>query len=181
MSAQPSEIAAPVELIPEAPGFVVSIVRRLRGDPLGLLGLLIVLTVIVLAIIGPSIAPYSPFKIKVPERFMPPTLLALVGGGDGIHGTFSHVFGTDNLGRDVLLRIVNGTSIDLQIGLFTVLPALTIGSLLGALAGYYGSIVDMAVMRLVDIVVAFPFFVLVNLVTDLIYVLLDPRLRAEIR
>jgi peptide/nickel transport system permease protein len=61
----------------------------------------------------------------------------------------------------VLLRIINGTAIDLQIGLFTVLPALTIGSLLGALAGYYGSLADTLLMRLVDIVVAFPFFVLV--------------------
>ncbi len=102
---------------------------------------------IALAIFGPLIWTADPTALNLGASLLPPSL--------------AHPFGTDNLGRDVLLRIVNGASIDLQIGLFTVLPALTIGSLVGALAGYYGSLADMAVMRLVDIVVAFPFFVLV--------------------
>ena len=124
MSAQPSEALAPIELIPEAPGFVVSVVRRLRSDPLGLLGLLIVLTVIVLAIIGPSIAPYSPFKIKVPERFMPPTLLALgVGGG-------------------------------------SIAIALTIGLMLGLIAGYGPRWLDNFLMLLFDSIYSFPTVIL---------------------
>ena len=102
---------------------------------------------IALAIFGPLLWTADPTALHLDASLLPPSL--------------AHPFGTDNLGRDVLLRIVNGASIDLQIGLFTVLPALTIGSLVGALAGFYGSFVDMAVMRLVDIVVAFPFFVLV--------------------
>ena len=102
---------------------------------------------IALAIFGPLVWTADPTALNLGATLLPPSL--------------AHPFGTDNLGRDVLLRIVNGASIDLQIGLFTVLPALTIGSLVGALAGYYGSFADMTVMRLVDIVVAFPFFVLV--------------------
>jgi peptide/nickel transport system permease protein len=102
---------------------------------------------IALAIFGPLIWTADPTALNLGASLLPPSL--------------AHPFGTDNLGRDVLLRIVNGASIDLQIGLFTVLPALTIGSMVGGLAGYYGSLADMAVMRLVDIVVAFPFFVLV--------------------
>ena len=102
---------------------------------------------IALAIFGPLVWTADPTALNLSASLLPPSL--------------AHPFGTDNLGRDVLLRIVNGASIDLQIGLFTVLPALTIGSLVGALAGYYGSLADMTVMRLVDIVVAFPFFVLV--------------------
>ena len=102
---------------------------------------------IALAIFGPLVWTADPTALNLGASLLPPSL--------------AHPFGTDNLGRDVLLRIVNGASIDLQIGLFTVLPALTIGSLVGALAGYYGSLADMTVMRLVDIVVAFPFFVLV--------------------
>ena len=81
--------------------------------------------------------------------------------------SLAHLLGTDNLGRDVLLRIINGASIDLQIGLFTVLPALTVGSLVGALAGYYGSLADLAVMRLVDIVVTFPFVLVIAIVAVL--------------
>jgi peptide/nickel transport system permease protein len=73
----------------------------------------------------------------------------------------AHPFGTDNLGRDVLNRVLNGARVDLQIGLFSVLPALVLGSVLGALAGFYGRAVDTVLGRLVDIVVAFPFFVLV--------------------
>ena len=102
---------------------------------------------IALAVIGPLIWNADPTALNLSASLRPPSL--------------SHLFGTDNLGRDVLLRIVHGTAIDLQIGLFTVLPALTIGSIVGGLAGYYGSWADTLVMRLVDIVVAFPFFVLV--------------------
>jgi len=102
---------------------------------------------VLLAIFGPLIWTADPTELHLDASLLPPGL--------------DHPFGTDNLGRDVLLRIINGASIDLRIGLFTVLPALTIGSIVGGLAGYYGSLVDLAVMRLVDIVVAFPFFVLV--------------------
>lgn len=100
-----------------------------------------------LAIFGPLIWNADPTLLHLDAALEPPSR--------------DHLLGTDNLGRDVLLRIVNGTSIDLQIGLFTVLPALTIGTLLGSIAGFYGSLADTLVMRLVDIVVAFPFFVLV--------------------
>ena len=112
-----------------------------------ILGGAMILFWIAVAVFGPILWRADPTALNLSNSLLPPSL--------------AHPFGTDNLGRDVLLRIVNGASIDLQIGLFTVLPAFTIGSLLGALAGYYGSLVDMAVMRLVDIVVAFPFFVLV--------------------
>jgi len=111
------------------------------------IGASMILFWILLAISGPLIWNADPTALHLEASLLPPSL--------------SHPFGTDNLGRDVLLRIIDGTSIDLQIGLFTVLPALTIGSIIGGIAGYYGSLADIAVMRLVDIVVAFPFFVLV--------------------
>ena len=107
---------AAVEVIPEAPGFLVTVFRRLRSDPLGLMGLVIVLLVLFCAVFGPSIAPYSPYKIKVSERFMPPTPTALFDGGDGKHAAFSHIFGTDNLGRDVFSRVLAGTQIALGVG-----------------------------------------------------------------
>ncbi len=70
-------------------------------------------------------------------------------------------FGTDNLGRGIFTRVVWGAHIDLEIGLFTVLPAFLIGSTLGLLAGYFGGLIETVVMRLVDIAVAFPFLVIV--------------------
>jgi peptide/nickel transport system permease protein len=109
-------------------------------------GCLITLWVLI-TIFGPLIFSDDPTALHFELALLPPS--------------FEHLFGTDNFGRDVLTRVVDGTAIDLQIGMFTVLPALTIGSIMGALAGYYGSLVDTLVMRLVDIVVAFPFFVLV--------------------
>ena len=74
------------------------------------------LLVLFCAVFGPSIAPYGPYKIKVSERFMPPTPIALFDGGDGKHAAFSHIFGTDNLGRDVFSRVLAGTQIALGVG-----------------------------------------------------------------
>jgi peptide/nickel transport system permease protein len=73
----------------------------------------------------------------------------------------AHPFGTDNYGRDVLGRVLVATSTDLEIGLFCVLPALFIGTVAGTFAGYFGGWLDNVLMRIVDVLVAFPFVVLV--------------------
>jgi len=73
----------------------------------------------------------------------------------------AHPFGTDEYGRDVLARVLVATRTDLEIGLFCVLPALFIGTIVGTLAGYFGGWLDIALMRIVDVLVAFPFVVLV--------------------
>jgi peptide/nickel transport system permease protein len=107
---------------------------------------LIVLWVL-FAVLGPLIVRSDPTAIHLELALQPPS--------------WAHPFGTDNLGRDVAVRVMNGARVDLEIGVFSVLPALLIGSVLGALAGFYGRLVDTVLGRLVDIVVAFPFFVLV--------------------
>jgi len=82
--------------------------------------------------------------------------------GSALQGpSAAHPFGTDEYGRDVLGRVLVATGTDLEIGLFCVLPALFIGTVLGTLAGYFGGWLDMALMRIVDVLVAFPFMVLV--------------------
>ena len=75
--------------------------------------------------------------------------------------SLAHPFGTDNYGRDVLDRVIAATPIDLLIGFGCVIPALIIGTSLGLISGYFGGFVDSFLMRVVDVLVAFPFFVLV--------------------
>jgi peptide/nickel transport system permease protein len=76
-------------------------------------------------------------------------------------GSSGHLLGTDDLGRDVLSRILYGARVDLRVGVLAVLTPLVIGSVLGLLCGWWGRWFDTIVMRLVDVVVAFPFYVLV--------------------
>ena len=98
------------------------LLRRLRSDPLGLLGLALVLLVVFCGVFAHWIAPYRPNKIKVPDRFTPPGRV--------------HIIGTDNLGRDVFSRVINGSQIALIVGVTSIAIALAIGLMLGLIAGY---------------------------------------------
>ena len=110
-------------------------------------GIAVVGVVGIAAVFAPLIAPSAPTAQDLANAFQPPSL--------------AHLMGTDNLGRDIFSRVVYGARTDLQIGLImTYIPLLT-GVLLGAVAGYFGGWVDTVIMRLVDVVIAFPFLVLV--------------------
>jgi peptide/nickel transport system permease protein len=110
------------------------------------LGAAIVLGWALIALLAPWIAPYDPIAHNLPEKLQAPNLL--------------HPFGTDNFGRDILARVIYGARIDLQMGIIGVLFPFIIGTTLGSIAGYAGRWVDSALMRLVDVVLAFPFLVL---------------------
>lgn len=101
----------------------------------------------VLAICAPVIAPYDPVAQDLGATLSPPN--------------WAHPLGTDNFGRDILSRIIFATRLDLQMGILGVLFPFLIGISLGALAGYFGGIVDTLLMRLLDVTMAFPYFVLV--------------------
>ena len=109
-------------------------------------GAAIVIGWVVVAVLAPWIAPYDPIAHSLPEKLQAPNLL--------------HPFGTDNFGRDILTRVMYGTRIDLQMGIIGVLFPFMIGTAVGALAGYAGGWVDNVLMRVVDVVLAFPFLVL---------------------
>ncbi len=111
------------------------------------LGLVLLGAWLVLAVLGPLLLRGDPTEMDLANALHAPSL--------------DFPFGTDSLGRDVLTRIVHGAHVDLEIGLFTVLPALLIGTMVGTFAGYLGGVADILAMRLVDIAVAFPFFVAV--------------------
>ena len=127
---------------------VVALHRRL-GRPTGLVyaGAGITLFWIVVALGAPLIAPYDPLAQDLAATLQPP--------GPG------HFLGTDNFGRDVLSRIVWGTRLDLQMGVFGVVFPFLIGTAIGAASGYFGGVVDVLLMRLLDVTISFPFFVLI--------------------
>jgi peptide/nickel transport system permease protein len=105
-------------------------------------GGLIVALFIALAGLAPVLAPYEPLRGQLGERLLPPSM--------------SHWVGTDELGRDVLSRVLYGARISLQIQLAAVGLALVVGTTLGVVAGYVGRWPDMLIMRVVDIMMAFP-------------------------
>ena len=110
-------------------------------------GIAVVGVVGVAALFAPLIAPSTPTAQDLANAFQPPSL--------------AHLMGTDNLGRDIFSRVVYAARTDLQIGLIMTYIPLMAGVLLGAVAGYFGGWVDTVIMRLVDVVIAFPFLVLV--------------------
>lgn len=109
-------------------------------------GVLIVGGWVVVALLAPWIAPYDPIAHNLPEKLQGPSL--------------RHLLGTDNFGRDLLSRVMHGARIDLQMGVIGVIFPFMIGTVVGAIAGYSGRWVDATLMRLIDIVLAFPFLVL---------------------
>ena len=118
------------------------IVRRLvREKPLGLVGGLIVV-LMTLAAIGASFLPHSPNEIGVGARLIGPSL--------------AHPFGTDNLGRDVFSRVVNGAQVSMWVGLLSVLTSILISLTVGVLSGYFGGWLDILLQRIVDGFIAFP-------------------------
>ncbi|WP_226572002.1 ABC transporter permease [Mangrovibacter yixingensis] len=98
------------------------------------------------AILAPWLAPFDPINQDPSVSLVPP-------------GS-AHLFGTDNFGRDIFSRVVWGARVDLQICLLGVIFPFSLGTILGALSGYLGGVVDAVVMRVIDIVLAFPFLVL---------------------
>jgi peptide/nickel transport system permease protein len=102
---------------------------------------------IAVAVFAPLIAPYDPNEQNLAVSLIGPTA--------------HHLLGTDQLGRDTFSRLVFGARVDLRVGFIAVLFPFIIGTFLGSIAGYFGGWVDIIVMRLVDVVVAFPFYVLI--------------------
>lgn len=124
--------------------------QRQRGRGKGINGTLVaggllLLTIILVAIVGPFVVPYTPEAFGMPLQ--PPSR--------------EHPFGTDNFGRDVATRVVYAAHLNLLIGIVPTAVTFVVGIIVGSIAGYFGGKVDTVVMRIVDVVVAFPFIVLV--------------------
>ncbi len=120
---------------------------RFFRDKLAAGGLIIVLALFLVSALTPLLAPYDPSAIDVDNILASPSA--------------AHLFGTDELGRDVFTRMLFGAGISLKVGFVAVGIATLIGVLLGAVSGYYGGWVDIVVMRFVDIMLCFPSFFLI--------------------
>ncbi len=114
---------------------------RFLRNPTGMVGLVIVGTLVLTALFADIVAPFDPDAMGVGGRLKPPSL--------------AHPFGTDEFGRDILSRVIHGSRLTLQIGAIAVGLALTVGMALGVIAGYAGGLLEKVLMRGVDVVFSF--------------------------
>ena len=138
---------------PEGASHFRKAVRRFLANRIAVLGLLLVVALYCLAILAPLLAPHPPdFQPGImATRNLPPGSVVEIGGT-----SLAFPLGTDKFGRDLLSRILYGARISLGIGFVAVGIAITLGTLLGALAGYFGGRTDWIIMRAVDVFSAFP-------------------------
>jgi peptide/nickel transport system permease protein len=122
--------------------------RLIRSSQLSAtVGIVILMVIVAAALLAPVIAPYPPNKLDVLNSLAPPS--------------WSHLMGTDDVGRDVFSRVLYGVRLDLFVVLLVTYLPLPVGVLLGAVAGYFRGVTDGVISRVVDVVIAFPFLVLV--------------------
>ena len=119
---------------------------KLRGKWTMALGVLFVIVLLVIVFLPSVVAPQDPFKLDVRNRLQPPTS--------------EHIFGTDEAGRDIFARVVHGSRYSLGMAFVIVLAAITVGITIGSIAGFAGGRVDELLMRLVDVFLSFPYFIL---------------------
>jgi peptide/nickel transport system permease protein len=138
--AQAASAGLPAE---RSPGYWQTVFRRLRRDRVAMGAALVIVVLLVLAIGGGWLAPADPYASSILNRLKP----------IGFEG---HPLGTDELGRDILSRLIVGTRLSLFMGITPVLCAFVIGSVIGIVAGYAGGALNTAIMRTIDVFYAFP-------------------------
>ena len=122
------------------------VLKAFNANKTSWVGLGLFMTVVVLAILAPWIAPYDPIDQSILQRLKPPSA--------------AHWFGTDFYGRDTLSRILYGARISLTIGLVAISAAMIVGSFIGMIAGYFGGALDIVLMQIMDVLLAFPSLIL---------------------
>ncbi len=138
--------------------------RRFRRHRPALIGVGVIVLFVLLAVFAPIVSPYDPEQNNLDIRLQPPTP--------------AHLMGTDELGRDLFTRILYGSRISLAIGVLSMMLAVTVGTLIGAAAGFHGGWIDAVLMRMTDVFLAFPRLFVLILVTTLLRQLNLPWLPA---
>lgn len=129
-------------------GAVRHLLGELWRDRAGFVGAVFLVLLVLAAVFAPWVAPHDPAAQSLSDRLAPP--------GWAADGTWDHPLGTDNLGRDVLSRLIHGARVSLSVGVVVVVVAGAFGTLLGLVAGYAGGRVNSVIMRVVDTQLAFP-------------------------
>lgn len=128
--------------------------NRLRKNKMAFTGLAIILLLISVAVLAPVLAPHHPYKQDLDQAFLGPSL--------------EYPLGTDDFGRCIFSRIIFGTRISLAIGVIVTAISVVAGVIMGMLAGFYGGVIDEAIMRIVDVFLAFPGLILALVVAGLL-------------
>jgi len=128
--------------------------RRMRKSRTAIFGIIIIILFTLVAFLAPFISPYDPLEQNFIKSFRPPSA--------------EHYLGTDEFGRDVFSRIIYGARISLQIGFVAVFISLIVGVSVGLIAGYYGGWLDMAVMRVMDLMLSFPYILLALVIMSIL-------------
>jgi len=134
--------------------------RFLWRDRSGVIGLLMFLTVVIAAVFAPALAPFEPLEQNLRDAKMPQAWSA--------EGTWEHPLGTDNLGRDLLSRLIYGARVSLTVGFIGVLIAATLGMIFGAIAGYIGGRVDTIIMSVINLVLSLPYLLFVVVIASIL-------------
>lgn len=134
---------APAVVPQRSPGYWRSVITRFLRDPVAMGALAVVLVLVLLAVFGPWITPADPYQSAMLKRLKP-------------IGTEGFPLGTDELGRDMLSRLIVGTRLSLFMGITPVLCAFAIGAAIGIVAGYAGGLTNTLIMRTIDVFYAFP-------------------------
>jgi len=132
----------------------MSIIQQLKKDKLAVTGAMIILSLMIIAILAPHITPYDPIELDLENRLTSPDR--------------NHLMGTDNLGRDVLSRIICGARVSLGMAAVVVVIVMLLGIAMGTTAGYFGGVIDGIIMRLVDVLLAFPNIILALVIAGIL-------------
>ena len=122
--------------------------RRVRGHQGMIIGTVIVVSVLLIALLAPLLAPHDPYQQDLLKRLVPPVWDS--------RGSWEHILGTDHLGRDYLSRLIYGARISLLIGIGAALISGIIGTIMGVMAGYFGGRVDMIVTFMITVRLSMP-------------------------
>ena len=139
--------------------YLQTVIRRFKQHHLATVSLVILAVLVVAALLAPIIAPYNPDEIV---------------GGFSKAPTAEHWLGTDQIGRDVLSRLLYATRISLLVGVLATAISTVIGVILGLIAGYFGGAADMIIMRFTDMVMSFPYILLVLVAASICPAIIAP-------
>jgi len=147
-----TRMPAGADVVEARPSFLARFFRDLVRSPKGMVGFVIIVILLATAALAPLLAPHDATLQVLTDRFLPPFY------AEG--GSVDHLIGADNMGRDLLSRVILATRTSVTVALIVIAIIMVFGSAVGLLSGYFGGIVDTLLMRLVDFQLSFPFILL---------------------